>query len=83
MKDVVDVEEPTSFLDTTYIWVVFKESVKSVMTLCDKYREMLESRISAGTTEKIPETKPTGKPVAMRHDKHTEEESNENSNHAR
>ena len=38
----------------TYIWDVLKENVQSAMTLWQKYRDMFEARISAGTTAKLP-----------------------------
>ena len=49
----VDLGEPTSFLDHVYLGCtqiqgeISKDSV-------DNYRDMFESRISAGVTEKIP-----------------------------
>ena len=37
-----------------YTWDVLKDNVKKSKDIVDKYRSMLESRISAGATEKLP-----------------------------
>ena len=58
-KDV-DLGEPTSFLDHVYLGCTQRECQIS-KDMVDNYRTMFESRISAGATEKIPETKATGK----------------------
>ena len=55
MKDV-DLGEPTSFLDNI-IWVALKESVRLARILWIIIEKMFESRISAGATEKLTETK--------------------------
>ena len=62
MKDV-DLGEPTSFLDHVYLGCTQRECQTS-KDIVDNYRKMFESRISAGTTEKLPETKATEKPHA-------------------
>ena len=59
MEDV-DLGEPTSFLDHVYLGCTQRECQIS-KNIVDKYRSMFESRISAGTKEKLPETKATGK----------------------
>ena len=46
----VDLGEPTSFLDHVYLGCTQRQSKDIV----DNYRTMLESRISAGATEKLP-----------------------------
>ena len=60
MKDV-HLREPTSFLDHVYLGCVQRECQIS-KDIVDNYRSMFESRISAGGTEKLPETRATGKP---------------------
>ena len=60
MKDV-HLREPTSFLDHVYLGCVQRECQIS-KDIVDNYRSMFESRISAGATEKLPETRATGKP---------------------
>ena len=62
MKDV-DLGEPTSFLDHVYLGCTQRECQTS-KDIVDNYRSMFESRISAGATEKLSETKATGKPDA-------------------
>ena len=47
---------------TRFIWVAL--TMSDQQGYMDNYRSMFESRISAGATEKIPETKSTGKPDA-------------------
>ena len=59
MKDV-DVGEPTSFLDHVYLGCPERECQLS-KDIVDNYRSMFESRISVKTTEKLSETKATGK----------------------
>ena len=61
-KDV-DLGEPTSFLDHVYLSCTQREC-QICKDIVDHYRSMFESRISAKTTEKLPETKATGKPDA-------------------
>ena len=60
MKDV-DLGEPTSFLDNVYLACTQRECQIS-KDILDNYRNVFESRISAGT--KIPETKAKEKPDA-------------------
>ena len=54
MKDF-DLEKPTSFLDHVYLGCTQRESQRS-KDIVDNYRSIFESRISAGATEKLPET---------------------------
>ena len=49
----VDLGEPTSFLDHVYFGCTQRQCEMS-KDLVDNYRTMFESRISAGTTEKLP-----------------------------
>ena len=51
MKNV-DIEEPTSFLDHVYLGCTQGEC-KPNDTIIEHYKKMFESRISAGTTEKL------------------------------
>ena len=46
----VDIEEPTSFLDHVYVGCAQREC-KPNEFIFEKYKEMFESRISAGATE--------------------------------
>ena len=46
----VDLEEPRSFLDRVYLGCTQRPNESIV----DRFREMFESRISAGATEKLP-----------------------------
>ena len=62
MKDV-DLGEATSFLDHVYLGCPQREC-KINKDIVDNYRSMFESRISARATEKLAETKATGKPDA-------------------
>ena len=62
MKDV-DLGEPTSFLDHVYLGCTQRQCEIS-KDIVDNYRRMFESRISAVATEKMSETKATGKPDA-------------------
>ena len=62
MKDV-DLGETTSFLDHVILGCTQREC-KIINDIVAIYRDMFESRISAGATEKLPETKVTGKLVA-------------------
>ena len=59
----VDLGEPTSFLDHVYLGCTQRlcEINKILWTIT---RSMFESRISAGATEKLSETKATGNPDA-------------------
>ena len=59
MKDV-DSGEPISFLDHVYL-VCTQRACEISKDIVDKYRNMFESRISAGAAEKLPST---GKPDA-------------------
>ena len=52
MKDV-DLEEPASFLDHVFL-VLHSTRYETSKDILDKYRTMFESRIFAGTTEKLP-----------------------------
>ena len=62
MKDL-DLGEPTSFLDHAHLGCTQRECQIS-KDIEGNYRSMVESRISAGATEKLPETKATRKPDA-------------------
>ena len=62
MKDV-DLGEPTSFLDHENLGCT-QRGCQISNNIVDGYRSMFESRISAGATQKLPETKATGKPDA-------------------
>ena len=59
MKDV-DLGGPTSFLDHVYLGCTQRECQTS-KNIVDNYRNMFESKISAGATEKLP---CSGKPEA-------------------
>ena len=61
MKDI-DLEEPTSFLDHVHLGCTQREC-KISDDIVANYRDMLESRISAGAKEKLP-TRASGKPDA-------------------
>ena len=60
MKDV-DFGEPTSFLDHVYLGCT-QRVCQTSEDIVDNYRNMFESRISAGAVEKLPETRVSGKP---------------------
>ena len=62
MEDV-DLGEPTSFLNHVYLGCTQREC-QIGKEIVDNYKSMFESRISAGATEKLSETKATGKPDA-------------------
>ena len=62
MKDV-DLGEPTSFLDHVHLGCTQREC-RICKDIAHNYRSMLESRISAGATEKYQKPKATGKPDA-------------------
>ena len=62
MKDV-DLGEPTSFLDHVCLSCTQRECQIS-KDIEDNFRSMFESRISAGATEKLSQTKATLKPDA-------------------
>ena len=49
---LVDLHEPTSFLDHVHFGCTQREC-KSNESIFDEYREMFESRISARATEKV------------------------------
>ena len=55
MKDV-DLGEPTSFLDHVYLGCIQRQCQIS-KDIVDKYKNMFESRISAGVVEKLLETR--------------------------
>ena len=59
MKDV-DLGEPKSFLDRVYLGCTQRECQIS-KDIVDDYRSLFESRISAGATQKLSETKATVK----------------------
>ena len=61
MEDV-DLGEPTSFLDHVYLVCTQRECQIS-KDIVASYRDMFESRISAGAKEKLP-TRASGKPDA-------------------
>ena len=52
MKNI-DLDEPTSFLDRVYLGCTQRECRADEMVI-EKNKEMFESRISAGATEKLP-----------------------------
>ena len=52
----VDLGEPASFLDHVYLGCTQRQCEIS-KDIVDSYRTMLESRISAGATEKLPRSK--------------------------
>ena len=56
----VDLGKPTSFLDHVYLGCTQREC-ETNDDIVDNYRSMIESRISAGTTEKLPSS---GRPEA-------------------
>ena len=67
MKDV-DIEEPTSFLDHVYSGCTQREC-KPNEKIIGQYNEMIESRICAGATEKLPgRDKPRAKTSAWSYD---------------
>ena len=57
----VDLGEPTSFFDHVYLGCT-QRGCQIGNDIVDNYRSIFESRISAGATEKLPETKATVKP---------------------
>ena len=59
MKDV-DLGDPTSFLDHVFLGCPQSECQMS-KGIVDNYRNMFESRIAAGTKEKLTETEATVK----------------------
>ena len=60
----VDIDEPTSFLDHESLEYTQRECNPNEI-IVDQYKEMLESRISAGATDKLPGAeKPHEKTVA-------------------
>ena len=64
----VDVDEPTSCLDHVHLGCTQREC-KSNETIIDQQKELIESRISAGATEKLPAwNKPHAKTVAWSYD---------------
>ena len=67
MKNV-DIEEPTSFLDHVHLGCTQREC-KPNDTIIEEHKKMFESRISAGTTEKLPGwEKPHAKTIAWPYD---------------
>ena len=52
MKNV-DLDEPTSFLDRVYLGYTQREC-KPNEIIINEYKDILESQISAGATEKLP-----------------------------
>ena len=64
LMKIVDLDEPTSFLDHVYLGCTQREC-KPNEIIIEEYRKMLESRISAGATENLPGwVKPHAKTVA-------------------
>ena len=60
----VDLNEPTSFLDHVYLECTQRECKPHELTI-EEYKNMFESRLSAGATEKLPGWgKPHGKTMA-------------------
>ena len=55
----VDLGEPTSFLDQVYLGCTQRECETS-KDIVDNYRDMFESRISAGATETLPYSEKLG-----------------------
>ena len=53
LMKLVDLGEPTSFLDNVYLGHTQREC-KPNENIIDQYREMFESRISAAATERLP-----------------------------
>ena len=51
----VDLEKPTTFLDRVYLGFTQREC-KPNSSVVDGYRKMFESRMSAGATEKLPDS---------------------------
>ena len=67
MKNV-DLDEPTSFLDDFFLGCTQREC-KPTEIIIEQYKEMFESRISAGATEKIQGwEKPHAETVAWSYD---------------
>ena len=60
----VDLGEPTSFLDHVYLGCTQRECKISIDFVAS-YRDMFESRISAGAKEQLP-TRASGKPDARK-----------------
>ena len=52
IDELVDLGEPTSFLDHVYLGCTQREC-KSYESIIDEYGKMFESRISVGATEKL------------------------------
>ena len=53
MLKVVDLGEPTTFLDNMYLGCTQRECKQNEIVI-ERHQEMLESRISARATEKLP-----------------------------
>ena len=66
MMKNVDIDEPTSFLDREHLGCTQRE-LKPNQSIIDEHRNMFESRISAGATEKLPITS-QAKTVAWSYD---------------
>ena len=67
LMKLVDLGEPTSFLDHVYLGCTQRECKLNEVN--EEYTKMLESRISAGATEKLPAwEKPHAKTVAWSFD---------------
>ena len=67
-KKLVDLDEPTSFLNHVYVGCTQREC-KPTETIIERYTKMFESLISAGVTEKLPGwEKPHAKTVAWSYD---------------
>ena len=52
MRNVVDLTSPTTFLDQVYLGCTQRERIPNT-DIIDEYRKMFQSRISAGSTEKL------------------------------
>ena len=61
----VDLGEATSFLDHVYLGCTQRESIPNE-GMAGEYRKMLETRISAGANEKLPESEKRGANVTSR-----------------
>ena len=53
LMKIVDIHEPTSFLDHVHLGCTQREC-KPTETIIEQHTKMLESRIYAGATEKLP-----------------------------
>ena len=68
MMDLIDMEKPTELLDQVYLGC-FQRKCMPNTDIIDEYRKMFESRISAGSTEKLPNSgKENGKEIVWSYD---------------